>query len=269
MVEVTAGQYDLIVKLFSFTVMVMVGGAIFFFSKKSAVLPRYQTSVICLGIVAVIAAYSYYQILQSWQAAFKVVNGVVVRTGIPFDESYRWIDWLIAVPLLLISLILVLDLPARQERLRCIILSLLSVEMIILGYPGSIATEAETRWVWLGVGMVPFLLIIYQLYISLASSVNSQPDSAKALVTGARFVTVGTWSMYPILFVLPLIGVVGTNAFVGTQISYAFADMFSKAFYGVLICAIATAKTEALIAPPEKDARTASARVHETARQAV
>ena len=73
--------------------------------------------------------------------------------------------------------------------------------------------------------------------------------------------------MYPVLFVLPMLGVIGTNVFVGTQMTYAFADMFSKAFYGVLICAIATAKTDALIAPPVKDARLSAGRPLEAERQ--
>ena len=36
--------------------------------------------------------------------------------------------------------------------------------MIVLGYPGEIATEAGTRWLWWSLSMIPFLWIVYELF---------------------------------------------------------------------------------------------------------
>jgi bacteriorhodopsin len=92
--------------------------------------------------------------------------------------------------------------------------------------------------------MVPFLIIVYQLYVSLADAVKSQPAQARGLVVWARFVTVLTWCFYPIVYTLPLVGVTGSTAFVVTQVGYAGADIAAKAVFGLLIYMIAVRKSE-------------------------
>ncbi len=57
-----------------------------------------------------------------------------------YNDIVRYADWLLTVPLLVIALILVLDMPARQARLRCLVLGVQAAEMILLGYAGQIST---------------------------------------------------------------------------------------------------------------------------------
>ena len=244
MQEVTLFQHNIVVNAYSFTIAAMGIAALFLFLKRSEVLPRYRTGVTLLGLVSTVAAYNYVRLMQSWHDSFTVVAGAVKQTGIPYDDSYRYADWLLTVPMLLVGLVMVLDLSARQARSRSFILGLLAAEMILLGYPGQISTDAETRWVWWGISMVPFLLIIQQLYFGLSEAVRSEPKEARKLVAIARLMTVVAWSVYPIIYVLPMFDLLGPNTFVSVQVAYAAADILAKAAYGVVISMIATSKSE-------------------------
>ena len=244
MQDITLFQYNIVVNAYSFTIAAMGIAALYLFLKRSEVLPRYRTGVTLLGLVSTVAAYNYVRLLQSWHDSFIVVAGAVKQTGVPYDDSYRYADWLLTVPMLLVGLVMVLDLSARQARSRSFILALLAAEMILLGYPGQISTDAATRWLWWGVSMVPFLLIIQQLYFGLSQAIRSEPRESRKLVATARLMTVVAWSVYPAIYVLPMFDLLGSNTFVSVQIAYAAADILAKAAYGIVISMIATSKSE-------------------------
>ncbi|MFN8686952.1 MAG: bacteriorhodopsin [Acidobacteriota bacterium] len=121
----------------------------------------------------------------------------------------------------------------------------LAALMIILGYPGEISSDPGTRWMSWGLSMIPFLVIVYQLVAGLASSVAAQPPEARGLVNSARYITLITWSFYPIVFVLPMLGISGPEATTAVQVGYTIADILAKAGFGLYIYAIAVAKSEA------------------------
>jgi bacteriorhodopsin len=64
-------------------------------------------------------------------------------------------------------------------------------------------------------------------------------------VNAARFVTVISWCFYPIVFTLPMLGLVGGSAKMAVQVGYTISDIVAKAGFGVLIYMIALRKSEA------------------------
>lgn len=206
-----------------------------------------------LGLVTMAATYSYVRLLDKWTQSFSVVNGIVQSTGLTYDDTYRYADWLLTVPLLLVAFVLSLDLPPKQARSRSIIFALLAVDMIATGYPGQIATTADARWFWWAVSMLPYTLIILQFYVGLAPAIRRQPAQARSLVISARSLTVLVWCFYPVVYALPLLEIGGTNAFIGIQIGYAAADIMAKAGYGVVLYMVVLRKsqlTEQSMLPP-------------------
>lgn len=246
MFTISLTQYQLISNVFAFTMTAMGAASFFFFLQRGELAPRYRAAAALAGIVTLVACCNYFLLFQSWGGAFVESHGAVTATGRSFNESYRYADWLLTVPFLLAMLVLVLDLPRRQAQVRGFVLGLQAVEMILLGYPGQIATDPTTRWLWWGAAMVPFGIIVYQLYVTLADAVRSQPEGARHLVVLARFMTVLLWCVYPAIYVLPMVGVTGATSFILTQAGYAIADISAKAFYGVMIYMIAARKTAAL-----------------------
>ena len=92
--------------------------------------------------------------------------------------------------------------------------------------------------------MIPFLIIQFELFVGLKSSIEGQPAEARGMVSAARYITVVTWLFYPIVFILPMIGMSGTSAVVGVQVGYSIADVLAKAGFGIFIYLIAVKKSE-------------------------
>jgi len=242
---ISFSQYELVYNAFSFTFAVMGAATIFFFLGRSQVAPAYRTALTVTGLVTLIAAYHYFRIFQSWEAAYVVADGQIKASSLKFNDAYRYVDWLLTVPLLLIELILVMRLSAEETLSKCLKLGSLAALMVVLGYPGEISNDAGTRWVWWALAMIPFLIIVYDLFFSLKQSIAAQPASARGLVSLARWVTVLSWCFYPVVFVFPMIGFTGGAATTAVQVGYTIADIVAKALFGVLIYQIAVRKSAA------------------------
>jgi bacteriorhodopsin len=245
MQAITLGQFELVYNAFSFTIAVMGAATIFFFFGRSQVAPAYKTAMTLTGLVTLIALYHYFRIFNSWEASYAVADGQIKPTGVKFNDAYRYVDWLLTVPLLLVELILVMRLTPAETVAKGTKLGALAAIMVILGYPGEISSDVGTRWLWWALAMIPFLIIVYDLFIGLKNSIDSQPESVRGLVSTARWLTVISWCFYPVVFIFPMIGFTGGAATTAVQVGYTVADIVAKALFGVLIYMIAARKSEA------------------------
>lgn len=244
-VTLTAGQFDLVYNILSLSMATLFGSGIFFFAARSQVAPKYRPALIISGVVVFIAGYHYFRIFESWAAAFVLQNGSYVPSGVPFNEAYRYADWLITVPLLLIELVAVLGLSRAQTTSLVTRLSLASVAMLLLGYPGEISSDAGTRWIFWTLSMIPFLYILAVLFGQLTKAVSGESGEIRSKLAAARNLIVISWWVYPIAFILPMLGIAGATATVGVQVGYSIADLTAKALYGVFIYRLARAKSDA------------------------
>ena len=242
--ELTIGQYQIVANFFSLTIAAMGAATAFLWINRSLVADKYKTAVTVSGLVTFIALYHYWRIYGSWQEAYEVVNGVLVATNKPFNDAYRYVDWLLTVPLLLVELILVMKLSASETVKKSVRLGGLAALMILLGYPGEVSDVAGTRWLWWSLSMAPFLWIVYELFVGLKSAQDAQPKAAQSLIGAARFLVVASWAFYPVVFIFPMLGFDGATANTFVQIGYSVADIVAKAVFGILIFAIAMKKSE-------------------------
>ncbi|MEL6799516.1 MAG: bacteriorhodopsin-like [Pseudomonadota bacterium] len=241
------GQYDLIYNAFSFAFATLAAATIFFWLGRGQVAAQYKTALTITGLVTFIAAYHYFRIFESWGNAYDVTDGVVTATGVAFNEAYRYVDWLLTVPLLLIELILVMGLSRSETVSRATRLGILAALMIALGYPGETADTVSERWIWGLASMIPFLWIVYELFVGLSDSIQKQPESVRGLVNTARWVTVLSWAFYPVVYFAGAIGLGGALATVVIEVGYTVADLTSKVVFGVLIYMIAVRKTQEMV----------------------
>lgn len=244
MENLTVGQHDLVYNAFSFGFATLAAATIFFWLGRSQVTARYKTALTITGLVTFIAAYHYLRIFESWSEAYQYVDGTIQATGTPFNDAYRYVDWLLTVPLLLIELILVMGLSRSETLSRATRLGVLAALMVALGYPGEIASTTSERWLWGGLAMIPFLWIIYELFVGLSKSIASQPEVSRNLIKTARNVTVASWGFYPIVYFAGAIGLADATSDVVIQVGYTIADIISKAGFGVLIYIIAVRKSQ-------------------------
>lgn len=250
--DVTYGQYLAVYNALSFGIASMGAGTIFYWMQIPQVAKQYRTALTITGLVTAIATYHYVRIFNSWVSAFQVSNGgghstneyTVSLSGEPFNDAYRYVDWLLTVPLLLIELILVMRLPKAETVSLGWKLGVSSALMVALGYPGEIQDDPAARWMWWALAMVPFCYVVFTLVTGLNEATSKQPEEAKGLVTAARYLTVVSWLTYPGVYVIKMIGISGATATTYEQIGYSIADVVAKAVFGVLIWAIAAAKSE-------------------------
>jgi bacteriorhodopsin len=245
MEQLTVGQYALVYNAFSFTFATMAATTIFLWLGRSQVAPAYKTAMTISGLVCAIAAYHYFRIFESWSAAFDVKDNALTATGYAFNDAYRYVDWLITVPLLLIELILVMRLTPDETISKSVKLGSAAALMIILGYPGEIATDFNTRFLWGTLSAIPFVYIMWQLFAGLSASINNQPESVRGLVKNARLLTFASWGFYPIVYMIPYTNLGGATVNVSVQLGYTIADLIAKAGVGILIYLIATRKSQA------------------------
>jgi len=243
MENLTAGQFNLIYNAFSFAFATFAASTLFFWLGRGQVAPQYKTALTITGLVTFIAAYHYFRIFESWSEAYTYVDGVLVASGTPFNDAYRYVDWLLTVPLLLVELILVMNLARSETITRATRLGLLAALMIVLGYPGEVAGTAGERWLWGSLSMIPFLWIVYELFVGLSKSIAAQPEDARGLVNTARWVVVLSWAFYPVVFFAGAIGIEGAMASTIIQVGYTVADIVAKSVFGVLIYMIAVRKS--------------------------
>ena len=242
---ISLGQYSLVYNALSFTIAVMGASTIFFFLRSFQIGPQYRTALTITGLVTLIACYHYFRIFASWESAFTIVDGVVKPTGPAFNDAYRYVDWLLTVPLLMTELVLVMKLSSDESWRKGSRLAILAAVMIILGYPGEVASSNGTRFIFWVLAMIPFLIIVGDLFFGLRDAIAKQPDNVRGLVNAARWLTVLSWAFYPIVFLFPTIGLSGAAADTAVQIGYTLADLISKVGLGLLVFVISVRKSEA------------------------
>lgn len=252
--ELSFGQYSTVYNSISFALASMLATFIFLLVVMPRVLPRYRQALAVSAMVCLIAAYHYWRIFDSFKDAYVAtgagdasVAGVeptyVLVNGAGFNEGYRYIDWLLTVPLLLFEVIAVLAL-ARMVR-RNLMMKLIPAAffMIALGYPGEISADNMTRGIWGALSSIPFAYILYVLWVELGKSMTTQPEQVRKDLRGLRLLLLATWGVYPIAFLLPQLGIDGADSFVWRNVGYSIADVLAKCLFGLLIYKIAREKS--------------------------
>jgi len=234
--DLSPTQIDLVGGFFSLTFAVFLGSALFFYISRRDVAPRYRMAVTISGVIVTIAGYHYFRILGSFEAA---VAGEAL-----FNEAYRYVDWVVTVPLLLTELILVLAIDASRRKSLLSRLIPYSFLMIVLGYPGEVSQETGTIWLFWGLSMVFFVLILVTLFTEITKQIEAERPEVQGTLKGLRVVLLVTWLFYPVAYLFPVLLDDAANAFVLVNVGYAIADITAKAGYGLMIHHVAKVKTE-------------------------
>merc|ERR1712087_516338 len=221
-----------------------------------AVQDKYKSAVFISGLVTFIAAYHYIRIFNSWVDAYQYSAGEMhgnaldmvapTLTGIPFNDAYRYMDWLLTVPLLLIEILLVMKLDEETYNAKAWTLGFGSALMIVSGYYGELVVTGDLtpRWGCWFLSMSFFLYIVYELLVGLAAATASEADPQIAKkIHAAQVMTVISWCTYPIVYLFPMFGFSAAKAVVSIQAGYCVSDIISKCGVGIVIYQISYAKS--------------------------
>merc|ERR1712050_122497 len=111
----------------------------------SSIHEKYKSALVISGLVTFIAAYHYIRIFNSWTESYAFPNdgGNPRLTGKPFNDAYRYMDWLLTVPLLLLEIIFCMSLTPEETSFEAWSLGVASALMIAVGYPGELIVEGD------------------------------------------------------------------------------------------------------------------------------
>ncbi len=210
--------------------MALVAATAFFFVERDRVAGKWKTSLTVSGLVTLIAAVHYFYMRDVW-----------VSTGTSPTE-FRYIDWLLTVPLLMVEFYLVLSAVTKVPAGVFWRLLLGSIIMLVFGYMGETGMMGVTMAFVLA--MLGWGFIVWEIFKGEASQINAGLSNAN--VQGAYkamliCVTLG-WSIYPIGY---FVGYMGGGADPELlNIVYNLADFVNKIGFGVIIWAAAVADSE-------------------------
>ena len=242
----TDGQFNIVYNMLSLGIAAMLFTSIFLFVARERVLPRYRTAVMVSGTVTAIAAYHYFRMFENFSHAF-AVDGVGNHAA--YNVGYRYVDWLLTVPLLLVELVAVLALAKAAQSSILNRLVPAATAMIVLGYPGDAKLDifGITPGVWGLLSTIPFLYILYVLFIELGKSLSRQSAPVQKKVKLLRLLLIATWGVYPITYILGMATAPNApfdaNAFVAREVGYSVADILAKCLFGLVIYSIARIKS--------------------------
>ena len=205
--------------------MALLASTAFFFIERASVPAGWRVSITVAGLVTGIAFIHYMYMRDVW-----------IMTG-ESPTVYRYIDWLITVPLLMLEFYFVLAAVGKANSGIFWRLMIGTLVMLVGGYLG----EAGYINSMLGfiIGMAGWIYILYEVFSGEAGKMAAKSGN-KALVTafGAMrmIVTVG-WAIYPLGYVFGyLTGGVDANSL---NVIYNAADFLNKIAFGLIIWAAA------------------------------
>ena len=225
--EVSLATDDFVGISFWLISMGMLAATAFFFMEQANVAAQWRKSVNVAGLVTGIAFIHYMYMRAVW-----------VETG-DTPTVYRYIDWLITVPLQLVEFYLILSAVRKVPSGIFWRILIGSLVMLIGGYCG----EAGFINPMLGfvIGMAGWIYILYEIFSGEAGKSMAKSGN-KSLVTAfsalRMIVTVG-WAIYPLGYIFGyLTGGIDDAAL---NVIYNLADFVNKIAFGVIIwsCAVA------------------------------
>ena len=223
-------QDDFVGISFWFISMALVASTAFFFLETQRVSPKWKTSLTISGLVTLVAAVHYFYMRDVW-----------VATGAS-PTVFRYIDWLITVPLLMIEFYIILKACTAVAGGVFWRLMIGSLVMLIGGYLG----EAGYLNVTLGfvIGMVGWIYILYEIFAGEASKASEEaPESVKSAFNTMRWIVTIGWAIYPIGYFMGYMA--GGADASSLNIIYNLADVLNKIAFGVIIWNVAVTESEA------------------------
>ena len=200
---------------------VMAAGALFFFVERSTVKASWQTSLTVAALVCFVAFWHYMYMRDVW-----------VATG-ESPTVYRYIDWLITVPMQIVEFYLILA--ACTAVSLGVFWKLLAGSLVMLlgGYAGE--TGMLSPMVGFVVGMAGWIFIIYYIFVGEAAQIKDSAGNENLVMAfdGIKWIVTIGWAIYPIGYFMGYLGG-GVDAD-GLNTLYNLAALVNKFLFGLVI----------------------------------
>ncbi|MCL7459494.1 bacteriorhodopsin-like [Micromonospora sp. MSM11] len=233
-------QYTLVSHVLTLGFAVMAAGLVYFLATRGSAAPRYQLASVLSAVVMVSAFFELWVLSERWRQAFTWNGTAYVQSDVLFSNGYRYMNWSIDVPVLLIQLLIVLGITGRAFHLNWAMFVVGGLGMIYTGYAGQFyeVDRSAPYWIWGLVSTAFFLLLLVLVARVIFGSLARLPESARGLARAVWWLVLVSWLLYPGAYLMPAMWD-SADGVVARQITYTVADITSKVIYGVLLSVIA------------------------------
>jgi bacteriorhodopsin len=219
-------ENDIVGLTFFFSTFALLAAALFFFLERRNVPKRWTTNVTLAGIICLVAAISYYY-----------MQGMYVNLHVS-PTHFRYIDWLITVPLMCAQFYLLLR-PAGASVGSLCRLVVGGIWTIAFGYYGEVS-DAYWSIVWGGVSTLGYLLVLYEVWFGPLAKVverSTNEEVVRAYQYLGYFVMIG-WAVYPLGYMtLPFN--VFESLHINRNLAYNLGDVVNKLGFGLVVYSMA------------------------------
>jgi sensory rhodopsin len=208
----------------------MAAGTLYFVLERGDLKPEHRLTATYAGAITFIAAVMYW-IMTDFVGFFDQVPGDIGAT-----MPYRYIDWLLTTPLLLVEFGLIVAIAGAATKGFLTRIIIADIIMIVTGYLGEVsAVGAPETWAFFIISSLAWLYIVYAVF---QVKTDGMPGyAAQAVKIMRRFVMFG-WAIYPIGTAIEqfmkLAGADVTAAVAIAAIVYVIADVLNKVGFGMV-----------------------------------
>lgn len=202
----------------------MVASTVFFFYEGMAVKKEWRLSMTVAGLVTLVAGVHYYYMRDYW----------VAEQSTPI--VYRYIDWLITVPLLMIEFYIILKAVGASVSNNSFWRLLIGTLVMLLGgYLGeSMLISATLGFI---IGIIGWAIIIWEIFGGEASKAADANEGIKSAFNALRIIVLVGWAIYPLGYIFGyMLGSVDEGSL---NIIYNLADFINKILFGLIIWNVA------------------------------
>lgn len=251
--------YQMVSHVLTLGYAAMLAGLFYFILTLKTVAPKYRISSVLSVVVMVSAFLLLYKQSENWITAFQFDTSAgkyVMTEGVRadnFNNGYRYLNWLIDVPMLLFQILFVVSLVRSSFTSIRNQFWFSGTLMIITGYIGQYyeVTNPTAFFIWGAISTVFFIHILVLMKKVIAEGKEGIPEAAQKALSSIWAIFLISWFLYPGAYLMPHLlglfneaGLYNEAGVVGRQITYTIADIMSKVIYGVLLTVVAQKLSE-------------------------
>lgn len=238
-------QYDVIAHTLTLGYAAHFAGLLYFVLTLRRSAPGYRGAAVMSVAVMTSAALLLLRLSMSFESAFVFDGTSYVPTGEqPFSHGYRYLNWLIDVPLLLCQLLFASTLTASRTFSLHVRLASTGALMVVLGYIGQFyeATDLTLLLVWGSLSTVPYVSFSVLMWRLLGNGIRERPGPFATTLRNLRLLFLFSWGLYPNAYLVPAVqlalGDITAEGAVLRTILFTIADITSKIIAGTLLAEV-------------------------------
>jgi sensory rhodopsin len=220
-------QYSLFVAM-----MALGAAAVFFLVSREKLPVQYRSINTTSALICGIAAVAYYYLLNHYSP------------GKPFPTDFRYVDWTVTTPLLLLKYPEMLRLKSHSFAWKLVFADLF---MIVTGFIGELsgytlngqwhgftANAISSHLAWGFVSTIGYAIILYLLLVEAKNLAQDQPLPIKHGLKAMNIYIWSLWGVYPIIYILEAVSASHSALNLDWANSVAsIADVINKAGFGL------------------------------------